>query len=47
MRLKVNFTELQARLPCRFNEFVLVEKTDIPKEYGLITYTQDKIITIT
>ena len=41
------FSEAKRSFEVAFNELVLVERTEIPKEYGLITYTQDRIITIT
>jgi hypothetical protein len=58
MTLGVDFLEIEQNLDVEFSEserffdsvfkgIILVERTDIPKEYGLITYTQDKIITIT
>ena len=46
-KFDVNFSKVNRNFKAVFNDLVLVERTDIPKEYGLITYTQDKIITIT
>lgn len=47
MKIDIKFAENAQFLSASFGELCIVEKTDIPKEYGLITYTQDKIITIT
>lgn len=46
-KLSVKFSEKKQSFNVAFKNFILVEKTDIPKEYGLITYTQDRIITVT
>lgn len=47
MKLSITFAENAQDFSVSFGELFVVEKTDIPKEYGLITYTQDKIITVT
>ena len=46
-KITVTFSEKKQSFKAAFKDFILVEKTDIPKEYGLITYTQDRIITVT
>ncbi len=46
-KFDVKFSKANRSFGVAFNDLVIVERTDIPKEYGLITYTQDKIITIT
>lgn len=46
-KIGVKFSEKKQSFNAAFRNFILVEKTDIPKEYGLITYTQDRIITVT
>lgn len=44
-KFNVNFKEVNQKFNVGFGQYV--ERTDIPKEYGLITYTQDRIITVT
>ena len=36
-----------AQMPSDFGEICVVERVDIPKQYGLITYDQNKTITVT
>lgn len=47
MEIKVEFEELTAEFEPEFEEIHVVYSSEIPKEYGLITYNQDKTITIT
>lgn len=57
MVLSVNFFESEQKFSAKFGEtlqpfevsfsnVVIVERTDIPKEYGRITYDQNKTITV-
>ena len=46
-RIPVVFSSIAHDFEVNFSGVCIIERTDIPKEYGLITYTQDKIITIT
>lgn len=45
--IAVNFKENKQKFSASFGEICVIVSDEIPKEYGLITYTQDKIITIT
>lgn len=45
IKFNVNFKETDQKINVDFGQYL--ERTDIPKEYGLITYTQDRIITVT
>ena len=42
----VKFTESEQALHTDFKNVVVVERTDIPPEYGLITYDQNRTITV-
>ena len=46
-KLDFNFIANERTLNVNFGDVCIIERSDIPKEYGLITYTQDRIITIT
>lgn len=47
MRIDVKFSKTKQSFDTSFGEVHLIERADIPSRYGLITYTQDKIITVT
>lgn len=57
MKLKVNFreaeecffakfAELERSFLADFDKVLVVNRTDIPPEYGLITYDQNRTITV-
>jgi hypothetical protein len=43
----VQFTKTDQYFKTKFQNLTVVERVDIPKQYGLITYTQNKIIKVT
>lgn len=47
MIVEVTFSETNESFETSFDEVIVVERVDIPSRYGLITYTQDRIITVT
>ena len=44
MEIEVVFEETDTILDAAFDEVIIMH--EIPKEYGLITYDQDRIITV-
>lgn len=42
----VEFEESESQLDADFSEVVIVNIAEIPKEYGLITYDHNKVITV-
>lgn len=46
-RLNVGFSSTAQIIQGKFHNAVRVEIPSIPKEYGLVTYNQDRTLTIT
>lgn len=46
MILDVVFEEIEQEMTVDFGEITRVGTVEIPKEYGLITYDQNKVITV-
>lgn len=46
MILDVVFVEEKLEIDVDFGEIVRVNTADIPKEYGLVTYDHNKVITV-
>lgn len=47
MEINIELEELTTEFEPEFEEIQIVYDGEIPKEYGLITYNQDKTLTIT
>ena len=46
MKLKVDFKEAEENFMVSFGKVLVIERTEIPPEYGLITYDQNRTITV-